>query len=505
MHQAFLITLKQYILKDDCDLIKNEINRFSQVNNQVNIINKKDEHCDTLIHFAARHHAKNALKILVEFGGDVASVNIHGRQPLHEAIEDLECVQFLCRQPNIDVDSMKGRLQIVKELISKGANDKLLNKDGWNSLHLASKEGHLDVVKFLHEKSPESSLVPSNSGRLPIQTAALCNHREIVYYFLASSSQDSIKFLLSAKDNSGLNLLQNAVVSGNLELVQRLVVEYDVSITERDKLGRQTIHHAAMTGNVEVARFLMIRCCENEKNKNEKRVDFINSLDEWDMWTPLHYASKQGYEEMVKFLVEECGAKINPRDKLGRTPLDIGNNYCLNYEKFDSVYKNWRRKYTKGLSASMLFIWGLSSFIFGTYAITVELAIPLIVQQELYGILCLVCHVQCLYYKCENDKDEIVIIENGRAEQQPLMVPENGTMQYNSIQIAENKLDTREARLSGIRQAKYFTLFLLWILGFGFAQLFGVILLKVKILFKLRSLDYVTSLDKITFKFTELR
>ncbi|CAG8544257.1 7977_t:CDS:2 [Ambispora gerdemannii] len=417
MHQVSFTTLKRYIQKDDYELMKNEIHRFSQVDNQVHIINKKDEHGDTLVHFAARYHAKNALKILVvEFGGDVTSVNIHGRQPLHEAIEDLECVQFLCRQPNIDIDCMKpmkGRLDIVKELTSKGANDKLLNKDGWNSLHLATKEGHLDVVKFLHKKSPESSLSPSTSGRLPIQTAALCNHPEIVYYFLVSSSRDSIKFLLSANDNSGLDLLQNAVISGNLELVQRLIVEYGASIMERDKLGRQTIHHAAMTGNIEVARYLVIHCCEITKNKNEEKVKFVNVLDEWDMWTPLHYASKQGYEEM-----------------------------------------------------------GLSSFIFGAYAITVELAIPLIIQQELYGILCLVCHVQCLYYKYGDDE---------RAERQPLIIPENETtlaIQYDSTQCIENKAIANEKQLSRIRQAKYFALFFLWILGFGLAQYLGVGLLK---------------------------
>ncbi|CAG8567395.1 9343_t:CDS:2, partial [Scutellospora calospora] len=272
------------------------------------VINSPDIHNDTLVHFAARFHKLDILSFLVQdMGGNSMAVNEHGRQPLHEAIDSLDCVKWLCEQ-NVDVNcmkrgdwtplmiaAMKGRLDIVKVLVDHGANINFQNKDGWNSLHFAAKEGHLDTVIFLHTISPTQSLMPSKSGRLPIHTAALCNHPMIVFYLLSStSSQKNLQYLLSSVDNSGTSLLQNAVVSGNIMMVKKLIQEYCCSITHKDKLGRQTIHNASMTGDLDMIKVLV-----------EAESD-VNAKDEWDGWTPLHHACKEGHLHVVKYLVNEC-------------------------------------------------------------------------------------------------------------------------------------------------------------------------------------------------------
>ncbi|CAG8548536.1 1201_t:CDS:2 [Funneliformis mosseae] len=306
-------SLKKFIQQGDLSSLRNYLNALP-LEKARRIINTPDNHGDTLVHFAARYHKKDILSFLIEdMGGYAMAVNKHGRQPLYEAIDNFECVKYLCEQ-NVDIDcmkrgdwtplmtaSMKGNLNIVKELVKHGVNVDFLNKDG-----------HLDIVMYLHNISPTLSTTSSNSGKLPIHTAAQCNHSEIVFQLLSSTHNEETKrYLLVSTDNGGTNLLQNSVTCGNLQMVKRLVDEYDVKIDHKDKLGREAIHLAAMIGNEEMIRFLL------EKGAN------LNVQDYSDKFTPLHHAAKEGYINVVKYLVNTCHANTDIKDHHERTVKDV--------------------------------------------------------------------------------------------------------------------------------------------------------------------------------------
>ena len=55
---------------------------------------------------------------------------------------------------------MKGNLNIVKELIKYGANVNFLNKDGWNSLHLAAKEGKKNDLDLFNKENSSNFHYP---------------------------------------------------------------------------------------------------------------------------------------------------------------------------------------------------------------------------------------------------------------------------------------------------------------------------------------------------------
>ncbi|CAJ0758526.1 10209_t:CDS:2 [Entrophospora sp. SA101] len=160
---------------------------------------------------------------------------------------------------------MKGRLDIVKELVSHEANVKHLNKDGWTTVN------------------PEIK-----------------------------------KQLLKITDNSGVNLLQSSIISGK---------EKYKFLYHKDKIGRQAIHYATMVGNLEVLK-LLIEC----------GID-VNVVDDWDNWTCLHYACKESYIDIVDYLIYNCKANINIKDKHGRTPKDVGEDNFLSI-----ILKNPSRK-----------------------------------------------------------------------------------------------------------------------------------------------------------------
>lgn len=62
-------------------------------------------------------------------------------------------------------------LEVIKELVEHGANLLLKNKDGWNCFHIASREGHLQVLQYLLAVSPSSWDTESTIRRTPLHTA----------------------------------------------------------------------------------------------------------------------------------------------------------------------------------------------------------------------------------------------------------------------------------------------------------------------------------------------
>ncbi|CAI2179565.1 7164_t:CDS:2 [Funneliformis geosporum] len=68
------------------------------------------------------------------------------------------------------------------------------------------------------------------------------------------------------------------------------------------------------------------------------------------------------------------------------------------FQLIPQAYKNWRRKTTRGLSQMMILQWTIANVFFGTYAIVLKLSIPLIIQPQLFGIICLFVYIQFLYY-----------------------------------------------------------------------------------------------------------
>ena len=71
------------------------------------VLSEKDEHGDTLLHFASRVHNLPAIRLLVDLGADPEAMNEHGRRPIHEAIDSVECLSYLIKTCGVDTNAMK--------------------------------------------------------------------------------------------------------------------------------------------------------------------------------------------------------------------------------------------------------------------------------------------------------------------------------------------------------------------------------------------------------------
>lgn len=74
----------------------------------------------------------------------------------------------------------KKQEEVVEILLSAGANPRFQNKDGWNSLHIAAREGDVNVVQKILQWSGQGNELDSScnlccakskNGRTPLHTA----------------------------------------------------------------------------------------------------------------------------------------------------------------------------------------------------------------------------------------------------------------------------------------------------------------------------------------------
>ncbi|XP_008567635.1 PREDICTED: ankyrin repeat domain-containing protein 16 isoform X2 [Galeopterus variegatus] len=141
---------------------------------------------DTLLHCAARHGRLDVLAYLVEaWGLDIEAANRDYKRPLHEAASmgHGDCVRYLLGR-GAAVDCLKKadwtplmmactrkNLEVIQDLVERGANPLLKNKDGWNSFHIASREGDPLILQYLLTVCPDAWKTESKIRRTPLHTA----------------------------------------------------------------------------------------------------------------------------------------------------------------------------------------------------------------------------------------------------------------------------------------------------------------------------------------------
>ncbi|KAH8831438.1 PQ-loop-domain-containing protein [Flagelloscypha sp. PMI_526] len=71
---------------------------------------------------------------------------------------------------------------------------------------------------------------------------------------------------------------------------------------------------------------------------------------------------------------------------------------CWTIQVVPQLVKSFKTKNTEGLSPILMLTWGIGAAPLGVYVIVQDLNVPLIVQPQIFGVLCLIGWGQCLYY-----------------------------------------------------------------------------------------------------------
>jgi len=283
----------------------------------------------TPLHTAAYGGKLNIVKLLLSCGADVNATTSTGSTPLHGgALYDHEAV--------------------VRLLVEKGANVKAANQATYTPLTNAASSGSLPIMKFLVDAG--ASIEPATAGGMvPLICAINSRNPEAVEYLLEKGANPNIT------PDGGENPVITAVLwifwePSRAEVIPGIIQSLlkhgaDPNLTLSN--GYTAIMHAVRSNDTTILKMLMDGGANPDAVASNGGTPFgeavkggcLNSvkyligrdartdaLDGGSGRTPLHFAVLQGVMPMVE-AVFPVASDPNMVDSAGMTPLDIALRY----------------------------------------------------------------------------------------------------------------------------------------------------------------------------------
>lgn len=194
----------------------------------------------------------------------------------------------------------RGDLAEVRKLLDQGLDINQRNESEQRTpLHEAASGGYLEIATLLVDHGAKVNLLDRHD-QTPLHVAAKNGHAGMVKYL-------GRKALLNPQDAQGQTPLHQAAMSGHTETVTALI-DAGVKINVPDAEGRGALHLAAADGHDATVEVLAAKA-------------MLNMPDKRGM-TPLHEAAAGGHLQVVKILIQR-GALPAPRNADGATPLAL--------------------------------------------------------------------------------------------------------------------------------------------------------------------------------------
>ncbi|KAF5744649.1 hypothetical protein HS088_TW07G00226 [Tripterygium wilfordii] len=257
---------------------------------------------DTVLHSAAR-------------AGNLSAVRETLTSTEEGELKELLGKQNQSGETALYVAAEYGYVDVVREMIQcyDLADASIKARNGFDALHIAAKQGDLEVLKVLMEAHPELSMTVDLSNTTALHTAATQGHIEIVNFLLEAGSS-----LATIARSNGKTALHSAARNGHLEVVKALLA-MEPGIARRMDKKRQTPLQMAVKGqNIEVVDEL-IKADPSAINITDTKGN-----------TALHIATRKGRAQILKLLLAHKETDIKAVNRTGETAIDtaekIGNS-----------------------------------------------------------------------------------------------------------------------------------------------------------------------------------
>jgi len=192
----------------------------------------------------------------------------------------------------------RGRLEIAKFLVQRGAEINRHDSRGNTPLILACARGHLDTAKFLIEQGANMNYEDPYAATA-LTRAIQLDQPSVAEYLVAHGANVNVSFA------NGRNALRVACEHGNVSLVRALIEKgADLSATN----AAAALIEAATEGRTEVVSLLVQKAAPLDLQNEEG-------------WTALMKSAALGHPKTVQTLCD-AGADPSKRNRFERTALD---------------------------------------------------------------------------------------------------------------------------------------------------------------------------------------
>lgn len=231
--------------------------------------------------------------------GDLAKV-----RQLVEADRTLAGSEDNERNTPLSLAAQNGRFEVVRFLLSQGADPNVRNRGGGSPLHLAAVAGHAEVVAALLDGKADLE-IRDGQRNTPLAAACMRGVKPAVAKLLIGRGAN-----VRVRNQWGQTPLHYASggLGHDLELVELLIAK-GADVNVRGRRGEAPLNWVAGTGRLAAARLLI-----------EAGAD-LNPYESAS-GTPLHQAIQQNQKELARFLIER-GANLTEKDPYGYTSLHL--------------------------------------------------------------------------------------------------------------------------------------------------------------------------------------
>lgn len=249
--------------------------------------------------------------------------------------------------------------EVVKYLISAGAEISAPAGNGSTPLHGAATYGHLNIVEILLENGADISS-RNSSGFTPLLGACAGGHIEIVSFLLSRGAD------IDVRTGNGWTPLIYAVNSRNAELC-RMLIEKGCNVNHSAPDGISPLSRALWNADRDITELLISHNANVDAYTNDSLTQFYFAvayrekaladlmIDKAGMFhikngyqmTMLHFAAARGFLDQVEKLIEK-GVDVNALDINHRTALDYASLWAhdavVNYLRGINALSNESRR-----------------------------------------------------------------------------------------------------------------------------------------------------------------
>ncbi len=233
-----------------------------------------------------------------------------------------------------------GRKDLAIKLLEYGANPDARDGEGVTPLYRATQL-RMDLSRNLAKHGSRGTIAIKQNDFLqsPLHYAARHGHDDIIQSLVIAMAELGGRRVTDVKFNyedfkgifdpnsveNGKTMLHLAAENGHLSFVKLLIEQCGASTLLKDENGKNALQMALANGHEDLAVYLMKEMLKEAARENTNgiadEIDEFSDLEDGE--TMLHRAATRGWLKTARFLVDECGAKINPTNRAGQTAIHL--------------------------------------------------------------------------------------------------------------------------------------------------------------------------------------